>query len=403
MHVLQTVKKRGWSGETAFILMLSNVLARRGVRVTVAAAPGSESAKRAAAAGLPLLPIRFDKQAWGLPFIADGARLRDFVRRESVDVVHCHASFDHWVCAWMRRRTPFTLVRTKHNRKEIAGHLLNRWLYRAATDAVVTISDAVRADVAATRFLAESPPMLGYGFEPTRFGRVDRAAARARLATLGLDPATVRVLLYVGRITERKRVGLLLEAAARLRCRIPSLVTLVVGGGDPPIVARLHELHSDPAVRFLGHRDDVPELLAAADVFCYPTRDEAFGLAPLEAMAAGCPVVLTDEPGFRQYAVPGVNALVAAAAEPDALARAIERPLVDAALAASLRAAGLATAPQFEIDGVGERYLGLYEGLLSARGRPALCRRARRAQNLPPSAAAADPVAGDAWARSSIG
>src|SRR5262249_33706058 len=101
-----------------------------------------------------------------------------------------------------------------------------------------------------------------------------------------------------------------------------------------------------------------------------PARDEAFGLAPLEAMACGCPVVLADEPGFRQYAVPDVNALLVNDAEPAGMAEVLVRLLVDRPLATRLREQGPLTAARFSVETTVERYLSLYQTLRAARERP---------------------------------
>ncbi|MFO0981096.1 MAG: glycosyltransferase family 4 protein, partial [Planctomycetota bacterium] len=282
MHILHTVKKRGWSGETNSLLMLAAGQAARGHRVSVAAAPTSATAQRARDRALALLAVVFDRPFHRLPVIRDGQRLLEFLRREHVDIVHCHASFDHWVMARLARRAGALLVRTKRNRKDIKRHPLNRWLYTQRTDATVAISAAVRDDLRTTGFFAGAIPIIENGIDLERFHGIDRRAVRA---TLGLDGP---VVLYAGRITERKRVANLLAAAALVARQVPRLITIVAGSGDAALSAALRSQWQSERVRFLDHRDDIPQLLTAADVLCYPARDEAFGLVPLEAMACGC-------------------------------------------------------------------------------------------------------------------
>ncbi len=361
MHILHTVKKRGWSGETHLLLMLALGQAARGHRMSVVASPTSQTAERAHAAGLDVFGLAFDRPAHRLPVVPGGRRLLEFLRRERVDVAHCHASFDHWVLSRLAHRAGSLLVRTKHNRKYIRRHPMNRWLYVRATDAVVAISGAVRDDFRATRFFAADVEVIPNGIDLSRFAGIDRVAARR---TLGIDGP---VLAYVGRITERKRVDRLLEAAEAVARRRPGLTTLVAGTGDPAVMRSLRTRFDRPAVRFMGQRDDVPRLLAAADVLCCPARDEAFGLVPLEAMASGCPVVLADEPGLRQYAVHGVNALLVPEATVAGLAEAILLLLRDRGTADRLRAAGRETACAHSIDVTIRRYLRLYDRLLAAR------------------------------------
>jgi glycosyltransferase involved in cell wall biosynthesis len=360
MHILHTVKKRGWSGETNSLLMLATGQASRGHRVTVAAGAGSETARRARAAGLEAVEVTFDRPVHRLPVIRDGRKVLRFLREQGVDVVHCHASFDHWVMALLAPSAGVSLVRSKRNRKDIQRHLFNRWLYRR-TDQVVAISAAVADDLRATGFIAGEPLVIPNGIDLGRFRPNERERARVELGW------ETPVLAYVGRISERKRIDQLLAASTIVRRTIPDLVTVIAGRGGKPLIARLGT-HADEAhTHFLGQRDDVARLLCAADVLCYPPYGEAFGLVPLEAMASGCPVVLSDEHGFRQFAIHDKNALLVPEGRAEGLAAAITRVLREPALADRLRHEGLKTAEQFSVDITVDRYLELYRALRERR------------------------------------
>lgn len=353
MHIVHTVKKRGWSGETNSLLMLATGQAARGHRVTVAAGATSETARRAREAGLEVLEITFDRPVHKLPLIRDGGRLLRFLREQRVDVVHCHASFDHWVMSLLAPRAGAVLVRSKRNRKDIRRHGFNRWLYQR-TDQVVAVSAAVQNDLRETGFFSGEPLVIQNGIALERFRGIDRERARADLGW------RTPVLIYAGRITENKRVDRLLVASAIVRREIPDLVTVIAGAVGKELFAQLRALADPTCTHFLGQRDDVPRLLCAADVLCYPPRAEAFGLVPLEAMASGCPVVISDEPGMREFAVHDVNALVVADGAPEGLAAAILRVLREPALAARLRSEGRKTAERFSVETTVDRYLELY-------------------------------------------
>jgi len=121
---------------------------------------------------------------------------------------------------------------------------------------------------------------------------------------LGPD-GTGTVLIFVGRFTSAKRVPLLVRAFARARPRFERPTSLVVWGGHPgewegehPVtVAR--ELGSD-GVFFAGWRghNDLPDALAASNVFVMPSVNDSYPQAPLEAMAVGLPVIATNSGGF---------------------------------------------------------------------------------------------------------
>lgn len=117
----------------------------------------------------------------------------------------------------------------------------------------------------------------------------DRASARARLGIADHE----QVVGAVGRLETVKGHDVLIEAAQRMTP--PPLVVLVGDGSRRDDLARLAaRLGLGERVRFLGHRDDVEDLLPAFDVFCQPSRNEGLPLAVLEAQAAGVPVVASD-------------------------------------------------------------------------------------------------------------
>jgi glycosyltransferase involved in cell wall biosynthesis len=171
------------------------------------------------------------------------------------------------------------------------------------------------------------------------------------------DPRKFTVL-SVCRFYPRKRVDVLLRAAALLRDRIPQLEIRIVGNG--PEYKRLQQLHFDLSlgsiVRWLG---DVSLATLAAeygrsDIFCLPSVQEGFGIVFLEAMAAGKPIVAA-----RAAAVPEVvrHGMLVEPENPEALAEAIWGLHRDPDLRASLGLSGLGEVEQFEMHRVARRFL----------------------------------------------
>jgi glycosyltransferase involved in cell wall biosynthesis len=93
-------------------------------------------------------------------------------------------------------------------------------------------------------------------------------------------------------------------------------------------------------VHLLGHRDDLPEVLAAADIFVFPSLFEGLGGVLIEAMALGLPIVASDLPAIREVVEEGGNALLVPHSDPGALAVAIDRMLGDDAMRKSFAARG---------------------------------------------------------------
>jgi len=178
------------------------------------------------------------------------------------------------------------------------------------------------------------------------------------------DPRKFTVLC-VCRFYPRKRLHLLLEAAAALRRRIPSLDVRIVGGGpEARRLARLTtELRLDGTVRWLG---DVSQSVLAmeyqrADVFCLPSVQEGFGIVFLEAMAAGKPIVAA-----KAAAVPEVvrSGLLVEPESAPALVGAIERLYLEPELRSKLSREGLAVVESFDAPLVASQFLKVLERLI---------------------------------------
>jgi glycosyltransferase involved in cell wall biosynthesis len=162
--------------------------------------------------------------------------------------------------------------------------------------------------------------------------RADPAAREATRREHGVAPGEP-VTCFVGRLVAAKAVGVLLDAARRLRPDVP--VTWVVGGGALrrrlEASARRSGLH--PRVRFLGERgyEDVVRLLAAADVVVLPSVHEPYGVALHEGMAAGCAALASDAVGAAELVEEGASGHVVPAGDPAALAAAWRDLLADPA------------------------------------------------------------------------
>jgi glycosyltransferase involved in cell wall biosynthesis len=138
-------------------------------------------------------------------------------------------------------------------------------------------------------------------------------------------------ILMVGRLAPPKRPDLALRALALLRRTRPEAELHVVGDGTlRPEAERLAgELGLGEAVRFLGTRADLPELLAESDCLLLASDYEGFPLVVIEAMAAAVPVVATDVGGIHELIEHGRTGFVAAAGDAAALAGALEVVFAD--------------------------------------------------------------------------
>ncbi|CAM5472170.1 glycosyl transferase [Streptomyces avidinii] len=265
-------------------------------------------------------------------------RLVTFIRRGRYDLVHTHL---YRACVYGRLAARLAGVRrvvaTEHSlgEGEIEGRPLTRGvrgLYLASERlgaATVAVSDTVAARLEAWGVPAARIHVVPNGIEAVRF-RFDEGVRRATRARTGL-PERAFVVGGVGRLVPGKRFDVLVRAVAAL----PGAHLLLAGDGPERAALRslAAELGAQSRIHLLGERDPlgdsadgrtpgIPALLAAMDVFVSPSREEAFGLAVVEALAAGLPVLhvtcpaiddlpATQAPGARRIG-PGQEELVAA-------------------------------------------------------------------------------------------
>jgi len=273
---------------------------------------------------------------------------------------------------------PVTVVRTVHHVDDFTSQVLLDCQVAAILepDAVFVVSDVWRHQLAADhRVVARVVPN---GVDVARFRTAPRGRAAELRARVG---ATGRpLLLSVGGVEPRKGSDVLVRALSRLK-RVHGMapVLVVVGGHSfqdhrpyrESVLAELLslglELGVDVVLAGTVDEVDVPAWYAAADVLAFPSAKEGFGLAVLEAMAAGVPVVTSDLPVFREYLEPGRDALLVQVGDVAGLTGALRSVLVDTELRDRLVAAGHRVTTRFTWAGSARAHLELYAELL-ARG-----------------------------------
>lgn len=261
------------------------------------------------------------------------------LRRERPAIVHTHTSKAGALgrlAAWLAG-VP-VVIHTPH------GHLFYGYygpvmsaLLRAAerllaqlTDRIVTLTDRgarehVRYGIAGPEKFATIPS--GIDLAPFRAVRVDIAVKRKDLRL----PPEGPIVGTVGRLVAVKGHAWLLRAAPRVLAEFPKTCFVLIGDG--PLLDELRRLAAalgvGPHVVFLGARQDVPECLAALDLFVFPSLNEGMGRALIEAMAVGCPVVATRVGGVPDIVVDGTTGVLVPPCDERALAEAVLAMLRD--------------------------------------------------------------------------
>lgn len=286
----------------------------------------------------------------GLPEEREGlARLGEWLRARRVRVFHAHAGnlwegHDGSVPAARAAGVP-VVVRTEHLPDLTDAPWFEDAPWEHADyereieliDRIVCVSEATRASFVRRDVPARKFRVVRNGIEPR-----PASSSRVRvLEGLGLPPQA-RVVLTVGKLTVRKGYRTLVEALPTVAEREPEAYFAWVGEGalKDELRGRVRELGLQERVRLVGYREDVPDLMAASDLFVLPSLAEALPLVVLEAMAAGLPVVGTRVCGTSEAVRDGDTGRLVAAGDADALAAAVIETLGSPRLAARWGAAG---------------------------------------------------------------
>lgn len=263
----------------------------------------------------------------GLSNIARGAWLRTLMRRETPDALLIHIfGHPHLIAAFAARSVGVRAVaatagnpppQTMMQRRHWAAILVASRFLRCP---VMSCSEAVEREL--YNLGVGMPP----GSTPIANGIDVHANAAAADTVRNIHSKSQPVIGMVARLNEIKDHATLLQAFAHLRDTHPEAELRLIGDG--PLRVQLEEranrLGISTHTRFLGERTDVLDLLGEIDVYAFSTtRAEGFGIALIEAMAAGIPIVATDVPACREVLAGGTAGLLVPPGDSAALARAL--------------------------------------------------------------------------------
>jgi len=313
-RVMQVMAGAEHGGAEAFFTRLVPALHRAGIDQHAAIRGHRARGDALSAAGIPVVELRFG----GAFDLVTGPRLRAAAKAYDPDIL----------IAWMSRAARFAPT----GRHVLAGRLGGYYdlKYYRRCDHLIGNTEDICAWLTREGWPTDRVWYLPNFVDDTLLPPVDRAI---------LDtPSDAPLLLGLGRLHANKGFDVALAALAKL----PRAWLWLAGEGPEraALTALAARLGVAERVRFLGWRDDVPALLAAADVFLCPSRHEPLGNVVIEAWARSTPVVAAASQGPRELIEPGVSGLLVPIDDADALAAAAAELLDDPARAAELGRGG---------------------------------------------------------------
>jgi glycosyltransferase involved in cell wall biosynthesis len=344
-RVLHLMAGSAQGGAEAFCLRLLPALARRGAAQALVTRPHMPNLPTLQSAGVQVHTARF-----GTPWLDWQTRgvIKKSVRAFQPDII----------MTWMNRAAAFSKCITPHGAKIVGrlGGYYDLKYYRHCDALVGNTLDLV------DYFVREGWPREQCAYLPN-FADTANTPPVSRQA-LGV-PDGAPLLLALGRFHANKAFDTLLRALAQ----VPNAHLILAGDGDlkPDLFALAAQCGVAPRVHFLGWRDDTAALYAAADIFVCPSRHEPLGNVILEAMAAGKPIVSTNNHGAMQLLQDGQNGVMVPVDDAFALARAVNDLIVNTGRAAALgNAARQAYDASYSEDSVCAHYLDFFRQMAGA-------------------------------------
>ncbi len=302
--------------------------------------------------------------------LALASRQYEVALQERLELLHVHYAIPHATTAFVAREMlakehPIKVITTLHGTditlvgQEASFYAITKFSIERS-DGVTAVSqflkdETYRAFGPVSCDLAVIPNFVNLGEY-----RPGAAAARDTLA-----PPDHRLLVHISNFREAKRVKDVVRIFARVRRAMPATLLMVGDGpdrGDAESEARDLGVAND--VRFLGRLDTVAPIQAAADMFVLPSQTESFGLAALEAMACGTPVLAARVGGLPELIVDGVDGILEPVGSVEAMARRAVDVLRDPVRHSQMREAARARAATFSSEVIVPQYEAYYQHVL---------------------------------------
>jgi N-acetyl-alpha-D-glucosaminyl L-malate synthase BshA len=299
--------------------------------------------------------------------LALASKQHEVVLREGLEILHVHYAIPHATTAYLAREMlkgerPLRVITTLHGTditlvgQESSFYGITKFSIEQS-DEVTAVSNYLRDETYRAFGCVSCNVRVIPNFVNLNEYRPAEPGVRSSVA-----PEGTKVITHVSNFREVKRVKDVVRVFARIRRAMPA--TLIMVGDGPDRVDAENEardLGVGGDVRFLGRLDTVASLLQATDLFVLPSQTESFGLAALEAMACGSPVVASRAGGLPEVVDDGVSGILEPVGSVEAMGRRAVELLRDEARHAVMRSAAIAKAREFSADRIVPMYEALYD------------------------------------------
>lgn len=303
--------------------------------------------------------------------LALSSKLVETVKHHGIELLHVHYAIPHAYAGYMAKKmlaeagihlpmvttlhgTDITLVGNHPSFKTAVTFSINK------SDVVTSVSDSLKQDTLRLFDIEVPidvvPNFIDIGNQPKTFTDCEREL---------MAPNNEKIITHISNFRPVKRIQDVIHVFEAIQKKTPA-VLIMVGEGPERAYAehRCREIGIDDKVRFVGNSNEIDKILCFSDLFLLPSEKESFGLAALEAMAAGVPVISSNTGGLPEVNEPGVSGYLSDVGDVEDMATKALSILNDDGTLARFKAQSQAHAAKFDIKKIVPLYEALYESVL---------------------------------------